>query len=175
MLANEGVQVYDKCYIEGATDFIFGQRAIAWFNKNTIAISGKGYVTANGRDSSSNPSYYVINGGSISVKSGVTLAAGSTYLGRPWRNYSRVVVQNVALSAVVNSAGWVQWGSSDARTDNVFYREFGNTGTGASGTRASFSSKLSSAVTLGGVIGSTSWVDMTYYNGAAVVSSTFVA
>ena len=164
VLANEGIQVYNKCYIEGATDFIFGQKAIAWFEGGTIAISGKGYITANGRDSSSNPSYYVLNSVKVITKSGVSLAAGSTYLGRPWRNYSRVVVQNSNLGAVVNSAGWVQWNSGDPRTDKVFYREYGNTGTGASGTRASFSSKLSSAVTLAGVVGSTSWVDTTYWN-----------
>lgn len=170
VLAQEGKQVYDKCYIEGATDFIFGQRAVAWFEKNTIAISGRGYITASGRDSSSNPNYYVLNAATVTTKSGVSLAAGSTYLGRPWRNYARVVVQNSNLGSVVNSAGWVQWNSGDARTDNVFYREYGNTGTGASGTRASFSSKLSAPVTLANIIGSTSWIDMNYWNNAGSVS-----
>jgi len=172
ILAQSGKQVYDKCYIEGATDFIFGQTAVAWFEKSTIAISGRGWITASGRDSSSNPAYYVINGATVSTKSGVSLAAGSTYLGRPWRNYARVVVQNSNLGAVVNSAGWSIWQSGDTRTDQVFYREYGNTGTGASGTRASFSSKLSSAVTLANVIGSTSWIDMNYWNNAGTVSPT---
>lgn len=168
VLAQAGKQVYDKCYIEGATDFIFGQTAVAWFEKNTIAISGKGWITASGRDSSSNPAYYVINGATVTTKSGVSLAAGSTYLGRPWRNYARVVVQNSNLGAVVNSAGWAIWSTSTPNTDQVFYREYGNTGTGASGTRASFSSKLSAPVTLANIIGSTSWIDMNYWNNSGV-------
>lgn len=171
VLAQAGKQVYDKCYIEGATDFIFGQTAVAWFEKNTIAINGKGWITASGRDSASNPSYYVINGATVNTKSGVSLAAGSTYLGRPWRNYARVVVQNSNLGAVVNSAGWSIWNTGDERTDQVFYREYGNTGTGASGTRK-FSSKLSAPVTLANVIGSTSWIDMNYWNNAGTVSPT---
>lgn len=164
VLANTGTQVYNKCYIEGATDFIFGQTAIAWFEKGTIAISGQGYITANGRDSDSNPSYYVLNGVTVTTKSGVSLSSGATYLGRPWRNYSRVVFQNSNLGAVVNSAGWKIWNTGDERTDHVFYREYGNTGTGASGTRASFSAKLSAAVKLADVVGSTSWIDMDYWN-----------
>lgn len=168
ILAQSGKQVYNKCYIEGATDFIFGQTAVAWFEKPTIAISGAGYITASGRDSSSNPNYYVLNGATVTTKSGVSLSNGATYLGRPWRNYARVVVQNSNLGAVVNSAGWSVWNSGDERTDQVTFREYGNTGTGASGTRAKFSSKLSAAVTLANVIGSTSWIDMNYWNNAAV-------
>ena len=42
--------------------------------------------------------------------------------------------------------------------------QYGNTGAGASGTRASFSQKLSSALTIADILGSTykNWVDTTY-------------
>lgn len=36
---------------QGATDFIFGRTGLAFFGKNTIAVSGPGWVTANGRTS----------------------------------------------------------------------------------------------------------------------------
>ncbi|KAK6354544.1 hypothetical protein TWF696_003687 [Orbilia brochopaga] len=168
VLVNEGTNVFDKCYIEGATDFIFGQRAIAWFEKCTIAISGNGYITANGRDTSSNPSYYVINASTVQAKSGVSGVL--TYLGRPWRPYARTVFQNTYMTSVVRPAGWSAWGSDP--TDNVYYAEYGNTGDGAQGTRVSWAKKLSSALTLSGIVGSTSWIDMNYWNGVSGTTTT---
>ncbi|KAI8295312.1 hypothetical protein K4K59_004642 [Colletotrichum sp. SAR11_240] len=162
VLSNQGKHYFHGSYIEGATDFIFGQKAIAWFESCTLAISGKGYITASGRDSTSNPSWYVINKSTVKALSGVS--DGQTYLGRPWRTFARVVFQNSNLGSVVNSAGWIKWG--DNPTDNVDYSEYANTGKGAEGTRASFSKKRSSAVKLGDVLGSTSWVDSSYTSGA---------
>ncbi|KAF1998113.1 carbohydrate esterase family 8 protein [Amniculicola lignicola CBS 123094] len=166
ILANTGAQVYAKSLIVGATDFIFGQKAAAWFDGVDIRVlkASIGYITANGRDADTNPSFYVIHKSTVAAASGNTVTAGAYYLGRPWRNYSRVVFQYTSLSAVINTAGWVQWGSSDPRTDNVYYGEYSNTGTGAAGTRASFAKKLSSPVAIATVLGSgyTSWVDTTY-------------
>ena len=89
VLANTGHQVYAHCYIDGAVDFIFGQTARAWFQSVDIRVKGQGFITANGRDSEKNDGYYVINRSNISAADGVNLPAGSTYLGRPWRNYAR--------------------------------------------------------------------------------------
>ncbi|KAF3920978.1 Pectinesterase [Dactylellina cionopaga] len=170
VLVNEGTNVFDKCFIEGATDFIFGQRAIAWFEKCTISISANGFITANGRDSASNPSYYVINASTIQAKSGTSGVL--TYLGRPWRAYSRTVFQNTVMSSVVRPAGWSEW--SGVPTDNVYYAEYGNSGAGSTGTRVSWSKKLSSALTLSGIVGSTSWIDMNYWNGVSPTTTTAV-
>ncbi|KAH8687766.1 carbohydrate esterase family 8 protein [Tricladium varicosporioides] len=164
LLAQTGNQVYAGCYIEGAVDFIFGQHARAWIDSTDIAVSGVGAITANGRASSSDVSYYVINKSTVAGTSGTAAGTGKVYLGRPWSQYARVCFQNTALSAIVNSAGWEQWSTTTANTENVSFQEYGNTGTGASGTRASFSSKLSSAITISTILGSTytSWVDTTY-------------
>ncbi|KAF3081773.1 hypothetical protein TWF569_009762 [Orbilia oligospora] len=168
LLANKGTNVFNKCYIEGATDFIFGQQAIAWFEKCTIAISGAGFITANGRDSDTNPSYYVINSSSISLKSGVSSSV-KTYLGRPWRAYARTVFQNTAMSSVVRPEGWSTW---SVALDNVYYAEYGNTGDGSKGTRVSWAKQLSSPLTLTGIIGSTSWIDMNYWNNVSSGTTT---
>ncbi|EWC47502.1 hypothetical protein DRE_00470 [Drechslerella stenobrocha 248] len=168
VLVNEGTNVFNKCYIEGATDFIFGQRAIAWFEKCTIAVSANGYITANGRDSPSNPSYYVINASTIQAKSGV--GSVLTYLGRPWRGYSHTVFQNTYMTSVVRPAGWSEW--SGVSNDNVYYAEYGNTGSGSQGTRVSWSKKLGSALALGSIVGSTSWIDMNYWNDATPTAAT---
>ncbi|KAH7072496.1 pectin lyase fold/virulence factor [Paraphoma chrysanthemicola] len=166
ILAQVGNQVYAKSYIEGATDFIFGQKATAWFDGCSIRVlaASLGYITANGRDSSSNPSYYVINKSTISAASGNTVPAGAYYLGRPWRNYARVVFQSTSMTNVINAAGWKIWNTGDERTDQVTFAEYANTGAGASGTRASFSKKLSSAVAITTVLGSDykNWVDTSY-------------
>jgi pectinesterase len=166
ILAETGAQVYAKSYIEGATDFIFGQKGKAWFDSCDIRVlaASVGYITANGRDSSSNPSYYVINKSNVAAASGNSVPSGAYYLGRPWRNYSRVVFQSTSMSNVINAAGWKIWNTGDERTDQVTYGEYANSGDGSKGTRASFSKKLSAAVGISTVLGSDykNWVDSTY-------------
>lgn len=76
-----------------------------------------------------------INYSTVAVASGSTVANGAVYLGRPWRDRARVVFQNTSLSAVINAAGWSVWSTSDVNTEYVYFKEFKNTGTGASGTR----------------------------------------
>ena len=73
--------------------------------------------------------------------------------------------QNTAMSSVINSAGWSVWSSSDPRTEGVTFEEYNNGGAGASGTRASFSKKIGSAIPITAVLGSgyTSWVDASYF------------
>lgn len=166
LLANQGKQVYAGTYIEGATDFVFGQRAAAWFARTPIRVlsASTGWVTANGRDSDSNPSYYVFDRADITAANGQSVAKGAYYLGRPWRNYSRVVFQNTKISDAIDAAGWSVWSSSDPKSDHVTYAEYGNSGDGAKGTRVSFSKKLSVAVKIEDVLGNDykSWVDMSY-------------
>lgn len=165
LLAQIGNQVYAKCYIEGAVDFIFGQHARAWIDGSDIRVSaGGGSITANGRASSSDTSYYVINKSSVNTSKGSTAGTGTVYLGRPWSEYARVDFQNTVLGAIINGAGWEQWSTSTPNTASATFQEYGNTGAGASGTRASFSSKLSSAATISTILGSTytGWVDTTY-------------
>ena len=72
--------------------------------------------------------------------------------------------QKTVLGPVVNAAGWSVWSSSSPQTGSVTFQEYGNTGTGASGTRAGFSTKLSAAVKIADILGSgyASWVDTSY-------------
>ncbi|KAG2769046.1 hypothetical protein PC116_g33139, partial [Phytophthora cactorum] len=56
LCAHNGRELYARTLIRGATDFIFGMNAQAWFENCDIEVVGKGYVTANGRESESNPS-----------------------------------------------------------------------------------------------------------------------
>jgi len=166
VLAQTGNQVYAKSLIQGATDFIFGQYATAWFDQVDLRVvpTSYGTITANGRSSSSNPSYYVFNNNTIAAASGDSVTSGAYYLGRPWEEYARVVFQETSMTDVINAAGWHIWATGDERTSDVTFAEYDNTGAGASGTRASFSKKLSSPVAITTVLGSDyeDWVDTSY-------------
>ncbi|KAJ4344961.1 hypothetical protein N0V95_006074 [Ascochyta clinopodiicola] len=159
--ANEGKQVYAKTFINGAVDFIFGLRASAWFDKVDIETIGTGYITANGRDAANNTSIYVFNQANVRGTSG----ANSTYLGRPWRQWSRVIFQRSYLGDVIRPEGWSRWDSVQP-VDNVVYEEYKNYGPGAAGLRANFSSQLRKPVKAEDVFGPSFenefWVDTNY-------------
>ncbi|GAB7348588.1 hypothetical protein MBLNU459_g6972t1 [Dothideomycetes sp. NU459] len=163
ILAETGYQLFAKCEIVGATDFIFGQSASAWFSYCDIRVLAAtlGYVTASGRASSSSSSWYVLDHCSIAAASGNTVPSGAYYLGRPWEAYARVTVQDTSMTNVINSAGWSEWSTSEPNTADVTFREYGNTGAGASGTRASFSAKASAALSISSILGS-SYASATY-------------
>jgi len=78
--------------------------------------------------------------------------AGAYYLGRPWREWARVVFQHTTMSSVINSAGWHTW-NDEGRTSNVLFGEYDNSGPGSQGKRASFSTKLSSPVSISAILG----------------------
>lgn len=155
LLANRGTQVYAGCRIRGATDFIFGQEARAWFQNCDIEVvaAKTGYVTANGRSSAAGPSYYAFNASRVFAAPGESVPVGAYYLGRPWRDHARVVFQHCSLSDVINPTGWRVWNAGDERTRGVMYGEFGNTGPGAQGKRASFAKLLGAPVVLDEVLG----------------------
>ncbi|TQN64329.1 Pectinesterase [Colletotrichum shisoi] len=159
--ANEGRQIYAKSFINGAVDFVFGLRAAAWFEACDIQTIGKGYITANGRDAANNPSFYVFNRANVTGTSG----PASVTLGRPWKPFSRVVFQNSVLGDVVKPVGWSVWDNTQSTAD-VFYKEYKNTGPGAVGVRANFSSALDAPVkpvtVLGDGFKKEWWVDASY-------------
>ncbi|EIN03542.1 carbohydrate esterase family 8 protein [Punctularia strigosozonata HHB-11173 SS5] len=153
LLANVGLQYFKNCWIEGAVDFIFGQQSSIWISTSIINTIGSGAITASGR-SSDDSNWYVIDHSTVQ-------GTGTVFLGRPWRDYARVVFQNTALGSNVQPAGWEEWSTATPNTDHVTFAEYGNTGAGASGTRASFATKLSAPIATATVIGSSykSWID----------------
>ena len=108
---------------------------------------------ASGRASATDPNYYVFNDCTVAAAAGNTVPDGAYYLGRPWSMYSRVVFQSSDLSAVINHAGWHIWNTGDERTSNVTYAEYKNTGAGAVGPRATFSTELGAPVKIQSVLG----------------------
>ncbi|KAB8069399.1 pectin lyase fold/virulence factor [Aspergillus leporis] len=169
LLAQSGNQIYAKTLIQGAVDFIFGQHARAWFHECDIRVvqgPSAAYITANGRASATDPSYYVIHKSTVAAADGNNVPSGTYYLGRPWSQYARVLFQKTSMTNVVNSAGWTEWSTSTPNTENVTFAEYGNTGAGAKGTRASFSEKFSEPVAISAILGDdwSHWVDTSYIN-----------
>lgn len=169
VLANTGNQLYAQSLIVGAIDFIFGQTATAWFEQCDIRTIAEGYITASGRDSADNPSWYIINNSNVAAMNS-TVAAGSSVLGRTWKSFARVVFQNTYLGDVIEAAGWSVWSSAaDGNTGDVTLGEYGNDGPGSvleEGPRAGFSEQLSAPVSIETVLGagyaSEWWVDLSY-------------
>ncbi|KAF8319994.1 carbohydrate esterase family 8 protein [Clavulina sp. PMI_390] len=158
LYANYGPEFISHSLIVGAVDYIFGQHGSVWITKSLIDSVGSGCITASGR-SSDDANYFVIDSSIIEGSSGVT-----AYLGRPWRDYARVVFQYCYLGSVVPAVGWSEWSSTTPNTDNVTFAEYKNIGPGANGTRASFATEPSAPINISTVLGSsyTSWVDSRY-------------
>ncbi|KAF9561797.1 pectin lyase-like protein [Agrocybe pediades] len=169
VLVEQGVQVFLKGFIQGATDFIFGQRGQAFFGGNTIAVTAPGYVTASGRSSNDNTSY-VFDGNTIVLGSGAaSTTAGKFYLGRPWSDYAKVIFKNTVVNVALNSAVWSIWSTSTPNTDHVFFADYNTTGSGIAGaSRATFATQLTAsqaaAYSISSAVGSdyATWVDTSY-------------
>jgi pectinesterase len=116
-------QFYEKCYIEGTTDFIFGA-ATAYFKDCEIYCKkGGSYITA-----ASTPDTikygYVFKDCKIKGEEGA-----SYYLGRPWRPYAKTVFINCELGEFIKPAGWDFWGK-ESNKETAFYAEYKNKGKG---------------------------------------------
>ena len=63
------------------------------------------------------------------------------YLGRPWREYAKVVILNSEIGDHIKPEGWHDWGKIDAH-DTVYFVEYKNYGPGAAGARPSWTHTL---------------------------------
>ncbi|KOM56614.1 hypothetical protein LR48_Vigan10g250600 [Vigna angularis] len=54
-----------------------------------------------------------------------------TYLGRPWKNYSRTIIMQSYMSDIIDPAGWTEWEGTTFGLNTLFYREYNNSGPGA--------------------------------------------
>ncbi|URD84430.1 pectinesterase [Musa troglodytarum] len=53
-----------------------------------------------------------------------------TYLGRPWKQYSRTVSMESFMDSLIDPAGWLPWHGKFA-FDTLYYAEYNNTGEGS--------------------------------------------
>ncbi len=126
ILINRGRQYFEKCYVEGHVDFIFGA-ATAWFENCEIHALRDGYLTAASTPVDV-PFGYVFNRCQITGAPSV-----KTFLGRPWRIYASTTFLNCELSEAVKPQGWNDWNKPEAHM-TMRYAEFNSTGAGANPT-----------------------------------------
>ncbi|KAK1403078.1 Pectinesterase [Heracleum sosnowskyi] len=53
-----------------------------------------------------------------------------TYLGRPWKEYSRTIYIQSFMDSLISPAGWREW-SGNFASSTLYYAEFDNTGPGS--------------------------------------------
>lgn len=54
-----------------------------------------------------------------------------SYLGRPWRVYSRAVYLESYIDDFIDQKGWTKWNNNDEGLDSLYYGEYGNYGPGS--------------------------------------------
>ncbi|KAL1192359.1 putative pectinesterase 10 [Cardamine amara subsp. amara] len=135
-----GRHYFEKCYIEGAVDFIWGAGQ-SIYNKCVIHVSGQlkelaGDITAQGRNTEDNTSGFVFQQCTI-------VGSGKAYLGRAYRRYSRVLFSRTYMSNVVVPQGWDAW-KYKGQEDHISYTELNCIGKGANQEgRVKWGNKLS--------------------------------
>jgi pectinesterase len=122
--SGEGNKNYFKdCYIEGTTDFIFGD-ATALFENCQIHSKSDSYATA--ASTQKGIAYgYVFKNCKLTADEKVTKA----YLGRPWRPFAKTVYLNCEIGKHILPEGWDNWSKPEAETGS-FYGEYKCTGEG---------------------------------------------
>uniref|UniRef100_A0A2P2P1J2 pectinesterase n=1 Tax=Rhizophora mucronata TaxID=61149 RepID=A0A2P2P1J2_RHIMU len=139
-------QYYKSCRIQGNVDFIFGNSA-AIFEDCTILVTPRqqnpekgenNAVTAQGRTDPAQSTGFVFQNCLINgTEEYMALyhakpSVHKNFLGRPWKEYSRVVFIHCTLESLITPKGWLPWGTSDFAQKTLYYGEFGNSGPGSS-------------------------------------------
>ncbi|XP_014506723.1 putative pectinesterase/pectinesterase inhibitor 45 [Vigna radiata var. radiata] len=130
-------QFYRSCIVTGTIDFIFGDAAVVL--QNCILIIRKpndnqqNMVTAQGREDKQQATGIVLQKCTIKADDALIPVKDKirSYLGRPWKQYSRTIVMESEIGDVIHPDGWTAW-AGDFALKTLYYAEYGNTGAGAS-------------------------------------------
>ena len=123
-------QYFEDCYIEGNTDFIFGD-SMAVFERcelHGIATGSVMYTAQSRHTAAQRASGYVFDHCRLTAAP----RGAPISLGRPWRPYATVVFLDADIEAPVIPAGWTEWprfGKPSLPT--AFYAEYHSSGPGA--------------------------------------------
>ncbi|XP_027335390.1 probable pectinesterase/pectinesterase inhibitor 36 [Abrus precatorius] len=130
-------QFYRDCYIYGTVDFIFGDAIVVLQNCDIFVRKPmshqSNFITAQGRDDPNKPTGISIQNSRVRPTSEFVSFKNSynTFLGRPWKKYSRTVYLKTDLDGLIHPKGWSEWDGNFALS-TLYYGEYMNTGSGAS-------------------------------------------
>ncbi|XP_030486476.2 probable pectinesterase/pectinesterase inhibitor 41 [Cannabis sativa] len=140
-------QFYRDCDIYGTVDFIFGNAAVVFQNCHIyprLAMANQfNAITAQGRtDPNQNTGFSIHNCTIMAaddlaaarnmsmMNNNSTISVTKTYLGRPWKEYSRTVYMQSYFDSSIEAVGWREW-NGDFALSTLYYGEFNNTGPGS--------------------------------------------
>nr|XP_023904582.1 pectinesterase-like [Quercus suber]POE45267.1 pectinesterase/pectinesterase inhibitor [Quercus suber] len=136
LYAHSNRQFFRDSYITGTVDFIFGNAAVVLQNCKLVArktMSGQAnMVTAQGRTDPNQATGTSIQKCDIIASPDLEPVKGSirSYLGRPWKEYSRTVVMQSYIGDHINPTGWSVW-DKDFALKTLYYGEYNNKGPSA--------------------------------------------
>lgn len=166
-------QFYRECDVYGTVDFIFGNAAVVFQNCNIYARNPPNKtntVTAQARTDPNQNTGIIFHNCRVTAASDLKPVQSSvrTYLGRPWRQYSRTVFLKTFLDSLINPAGWMEWDGNFA-LNTLYYGEYMNTGPGSStanrvnwkGYHVITSASVASQFTVANFFAGSSWLPAT--------------
>uniref|UniRef100_A0A0D9VEY4 Pectinesterase n=1 Tax=Leersia perrieri TaxID=77586 RepID=A0A0D9VEY4_9ORYZ len=178
LYAHSNRQFYRDCDVYGTVDFVFGnaaavlQRCNLWSRPSPLP-GQKITVTAQNRRDPAQSTGLVIHACRLVPSLSPELPpapATDTYLGRPWKMYSRVVVMMSYIGGHVAPEGWLAWnGNETFAVDTLYYGEYMNYGPGSGvarrvtwpGHRVINDSAEAERFTVGRFISGASWLPAT--------------
>lgn len=129
-------QFYRDCTITGTIDFIFGDAASIFQNciirvRKPLA-NQQCIVTASGRKDRREATAIILHNCTIGADPDYLplRARNPSYLGRPWKPYSRTLVVQSQIDDFIHPQGWLPW-LGDFGLNTCFYAEVDNRGPGA--------------------------------------------
>ncbi|MQL99579.1 hypothetical protein Taro_032304 [Colocasia esculenta] len=132
-------QFYRECDVYGTVDFIFGDASVVIQRSNLYARkpndNQRNIYTAQGRQDPNQNTGIAIQGCKVAAAADLIPVQSSfkTYLGRPWKEYSRTVIMQSYLGDLIDPAGWLEWSGSFALS-TLYYGEYLNRGPGSNTT-----------------------------------------
>lgn len=126
-------QFYRECNIIGTIDFIFGNSAVVFQNCNIFPRQPMPNqfvtLTAQGKTDPNQNTGISIQRCTMSPFDELT---ASSYLGRPWKDYSTTIVMQSNIGGFLSPLGWSPWVQNVVPPSTIFYAEYQNTGPGSS-------------------------------------------
>ncbi|XP_009151913.2 probable pectinesterase/pectinesterase inhibitor 34 [Brassica rapa] len=129
-------QFFRECDIYGTVDFIFGNAAVVLQNCSIYARKPmdlqKNTITAQNRKDPNQNTGISIHASRVLATPDLQATNGTiqTYLGRPWKLFSRTVYMLTYIGSHVHTRGWLEWNTTFA-LDTLYYGEYLNSGPGS--------------------------------------------
>ncbi|KAL2516504.1 Pectinesterase 1 [Forsythia ovata] len=133
LYAHSNRQFYRECDISGTIDFIFGNSAVVFQKCNITPRQPLPNqfvtITAQGKKDPNQNTGISIQRCTMSPLDNLT---ASTYLGRPWKDFSTTVIMETDIGEFLRPQGWISWVSNVDPPSSIFYAEYQNSGPGSS-------------------------------------------